>query len=439
MKLLQNYYKHATRNTQHATRNTQHATRNTQHATRNTQHATRNTQHATRNTQHATRNTQHATRNTQHATRNTQHATRNTQHATRNTQHATRNTQHATRNKRNYYYLIITLLTAFALSSCGLRSNDSSMAATETMTMAATETMTPTVIPNTIQPDTLTFSDNNFGGLTTEQITFIITSAINTENNSVTRGRNPADSITVKDDNDNLMRHVENGLTVDIIRVNNERADSNWAKTPAISLRSDIFDNTDFTDKELSAYVSDDFYIVTGFWYRGTDDFGVFADGSPQTEILSVTGMATYKGVFNGYAWSFDNSDTENFTGDVELSASVSGDGIVMGGTATTQGTSTSPFFTEGANVIFTFTDKADNSDGVFTGGEVNFRSGGSGSWDGRFVGNPVTGDVNSDDWPAGFVGTFNIRDGDSLRFDVIGTFGTIHDDLCIATTFCTK
>ena len=53
-----------------------------------------------------------------------------------------------------------------------------------------------------------------------------------------------------------------------------------------------------------TTYSPGDLYYVTGFWYRDTDDFGVFVDATPNTADLPNSGSATYGGAANGVFWN---------------------------------------------------------------------------------------------------------------------------------------
>ena len=308
---------------------------------------------------------------------------------------------------------------------------------TMTMPPPTTDPMPPADTPLPPPPDS-----NAINSLTSAQRLLAINAVANTENDSITQSAQTQDSISAVANSAGLGFFVNNeGATVGI-RVDNLNPDADWTGTnaPPLSTFSYIFDKTTGARKtNLAEYENGDFYAVTGFWYRDSDDFGVFVDGPPRTEPLPDTGSATYRGDIGGQAWTPINQIS--FIGDIELQASFNGDNnMVMGG---------------GVNITFsgdtessgyTLRDVIDsNDDGVFTGGSINCvaLSCRSSSWSGRFVGNPVTNaadDADSDGWPAGFIGTFGFQG----PVDVIGFFGAIHEDLCAATgtgdaAFCTK
>ena len=284
-------------------------------------------------------------------------------------------------------------------------------------------------------PSAPSFSAIN--GLAPEQRLLAINATQNTDGNGVTQSTEAQDSVSAITDNGNLMFHVVAGERVAVM-VDNSNPDADWSENPPLLSTSYIFDSGSFASKTLADYENGDFYAVTGFWYRDSSDFGVFADGSPLTEPLPTTGSATYKGNFGAYDWDiFDAGNNANLIGNVELQASFNGDNnMVMGGSASIPNIVGVVF----ENII------DDDGDGVFTGGSVECESGshcegggGSGSWGGRFVGSPVN---NDDGWPAGFVGAFGIHRNN--LFDRIGFFGAVHEDLCAATGtgdngFCTN
>ena len=287
---------------------------------------------------------------------------------------------------------------------------------------------------------------NAINSLTFAQRSSALTITQNTNGNGVTQSTEALDSVSAITDSDgNLMFHVVNGERVAVM-VDNSNPDADWAENPPPLLSTSyIFDSASFASQTLADYNDGDFYAVTGFWYRDSDDFGVFVDGSPRTEPLPTTGSATYRGNVGGYSWSSTAAGNSVFTGDVVLQASISGGNIAMGGT----GNATIDEFP----VQITFQDITNNDGGaVFIDGSISCQTGCEGidisisNWDGRFVGNPVNNaadGADSDGWPAGFVGAFSLRL--PSIFDAIGTFGAIHENLCAATAadgsaaFCTK
>ena len=352
------------------------------------------------------------------------------QYAIRNTQYAIRNTQYAI---RNYYAIIILLIFAITLSSCGLRSSDSS-SSSPSMTGGGDGGTTPmTMTPpadTTPLPPTLSTTDlNDFTATQRRAYRLPIISATQNTVSGITQSGVSADSVSAVMNDGGLDFYTDtDGMTV-AIRVENENAD--WVTTPpSLLISSYIFDGDFASRGELSEYENGDFYIVTGFWFRSTVDFGIFADGSPLIATLPTEGSATYRGNIVGYVLGLETTSHDgNFTGNIELLASfkdVGGDNrMTMEGAA----------FANIAGITaatFDFSDTPDgDGDGVFIDGNVAVL-GGTGKWGGRFVGDSVSDSV---DYPAGFVGTFSIRESVNIGFDILGTFGTIHNDLCGATT----
>ena len=234
-----------------------------------------------------------------------------------------------------------------------------------------------------------------------------------------------------------------------------------------------IWNATTFAQKFAEEYVPGDFYIISGFWYRDDNNFGVFADGTPRTEPLPTTGTATYEGGIAAIFWSedplgtsvdsrfenvefgflgggihmtasFDNADMQ-MNGRIDFSRIFFDGGVVIDGVPDIteirdrDRPGMSPYFSLNLESI---TD--DNGDGGFTGGNINCegcRNPTDSSWGGQFFINPVTTvggrdpGATSGDWPAGFAGTLG-ADGvpfSGTNIDLLGDFVTFHSGLCDA------
>ena len=62
--------------------------------------------------------------------------------------------------------------------------------------------------------------------------------------------------------------------------------------------------------KNPEDYVDGDYFLVTGFWHRSTDDFGVFLDGQEVDYALPTSGSAAYTGEAYGVVYPSDPSHT---------------------------------------------------------------------------------------------------------------------------------
>ena len=313
-----------------------------------------------------------------------------------------------------------------------------------TMTPPTTE---PTPPANAPLPPTLSFSV--FDRLTNDQFSPALTTPINTDNDSITHGADPQDSVNAVTNSVGIGFFTDSGATV-AFRVNNDRED--WTtNAPSLLMATYIFDDATFARKtDLADYENGDFYIISGFWHRNNTDFGVFADGSPYdstTHPLPTTGTATYRGKVYGYTGlaGFSAEDDNNFNTDIILSATFSNSNIIIGGMFNDGGAIET--LNPAQYILENITDN--DRDGVFEGGVITCTNcfvpaGADTSWSGRFVGNPIANAANggnSDGLPAGFIGAFG---GQLDSANIIGSFGTIHEDLCVATgtgdaAFCTK
>ena len=329
----------------------------------------------------------------------------------------------------------------------------------------------PPPIEDNPPPPAPSFSDIN--GLTSAQRLPAITATQNTLSVSgVTQSSRVSGGVTqdsvsaVTDSAGNLMFHVVAGERESIM-VDNSNPDADWtANPPPLLSTSYIFDRSSFASKTLANYNDGDFYAVTGFWYRDSDDFGVFVDGSPRTEPLPTSGRATYRGNVGGQYWGdlagAGNTGAPtisgNFMGNIIINASIAADGtdrLAILGSINIPADSAIP------NIQLDIEPAPDNNgDGVFMDSINNGITCSRGCSDiflnnpkfsARLVGNPVTDaadDASSGEWPAGIIGAFGFGElelSNGVEIDAIGFFGAIHEDLCAATgtagsaVFCAK
>ena len=311
-------------------------------------------------------------------------------------------------------------------------------------------------------PPAPSFSD--IDGLNSAQRLLAINAVANTEKDSITQSTNADDSISATDSAGNLMFHVVNGERRAVM-VDNSNA--NWAANPPpLSTFSYIFDkDTGDRKTDLAEYENGDFYAVTGFWYRDSDDFGVFVDGSPRTVDLPPSGSASYKGDVSGQYWGdpagAGNTDAPsisgNFIGNINLRAAIPASASGSNNTLL-EGEINIPAGDDLPSINLAWTNMRDNNaNGIFVGNDFLLCLGGcnvsepdASVFNARFVGNPVNiaGSANSEGWPAGIIGAFGLDElelSNGVEIDAIGFFGAIHEDLCAATetddsaAFCTK
>ena len=394
------------------------------------------------------------------------------QYAIRNTQYAIRNTQYAI---RNYYAIIILLIFAIALSSCGLRNNDS-VTANNTDTppttpltcrnnemlntatnmcepispltcgsnemlntatnmcepippltcgsneMLNTDTNMCVAIPPADTPLPPAPNFNAINSLPSAQRLPVINAVANTENDSITKSAPTQDSVSAVANNAGLGFFVNEGERADI-RVDNLNPDADWTGTnaPSLSAFSYIFDKDTGDSKTLADYENGDFYAVTGFWYRSPTDFGVFADGSPRTEPLPPSGSANYRGNVGGQYWGdiatrTDDTGAPNisgsFVGNINLQMNVSNN---PNGDSFLTGQINIPAVNDLPFINFDLNDAFDNSgNGIFTGANL-------------IVCIEGCSDPVADSMSARLVGDpVNIPGGDSEGFPagIIGAFG---------------
>ena len=332
---------------------------------------------------------------------------------------------------------------------------------TTPMTMAITPPTTDPTPPadTTPPPPAPSFSDIN--GLTSAQrLPAITTNPANTNDNGVTKSAEMQDSVSaVTDSGGNLMFHVVAGERRAVM-VDNSNTDWTGTNAPPLSTFSYIFDKDTGASKTLAEYENGDFYAVTGFWYRSPTDFGVFADGSPP-EPLPPSGGANYRGNVGGQYWGdvtgSDDTDAPeifgNFIGNINLRVSVPGS---SSNNTMLSGVINIPAVDDLPNISFVLDGIFDNNgNGVFTGANriaCDVGCGGDATADNlsaQLIGDPVSipGGANSEGFPAGIIGAFSLQDlpiGNS-EIDILGFFGAIHEDLCLATAsggsaaFCTK
>ena len=329
-----------------------------------------------------------------------------------------------------------------------------------TMTMAITPPTTEPMPPADTTPPPPLPDFNAINSLTSAQRSSAITNPANTENDSITKSAQTQDSVSVVANSAGLGFFVNNeGATVGI-RVDNLNPDADWTENarPLLST-SYIFDSVSFASKTLADYNDGDFYAVTGFWYRDSDDFGVFADGSPRTVDLPATGSANYRGNIGGQYWGdiatrTDDTGAPNitgsFVGNINLQAVTINSNITgLSGAITIPADGILPDISLGWTLIFD-----NNRNGVYTdANRIRCPAGcdespTASSLSARLVGDPVSipGGANSEGWPAGVIGTFGLQDMriGNTEVDMLGFFGAIHEDLCAATgtgdnAFCTK
>ena len=321
---------------------------------------------------------------------------------------------------------------------------------TTPMTMTITPPTTDPMPPADTTPPPPAPSFSNVNSLTPGQRLPAITATQNTDGNGVTQSTEALDSVTAVTDNGNLMFHVVNGERRAVM-VDNSNTDADWAENPRPLLSTSyIFDSGSFASKTLAEYENGDFYAVTGFWYRDSSDFGVFADGSSRTVDLPATGIANYKGNVGGHYWGnfegAENTDAPaisgNFIGNINLRASIPTDGSVntsLDGAINIPAGSILQDISLGWSGIFD-----NNGNGVFTGANRILCLGGCGgnsstsNLSAQLIGDPVSipGGENSEGFPAGIIGAFSLQGlpiGNS-EVDMLGFFGAIHEDLCAAT-----
>ena len=304
--------------------------------------------------------------------------------------------------------------------------------------------------------------DDSIWGLTDEQRENALTN-VQITMGGITQSRAGGDSIRVakySNDHPKFIVIDDSMLPIHPIVENTALSEVNTQIASGSIIKTDVlfFDRATFKDSTVD-YTPGDFYFVSGFWYRDDTDFGVFADGPPANSTGSIAPqtVATYNGNFNGYYWS-DNplaisllGVNGSLSGDVALTASFDSGITQMEGRVTiprdgierADGGVVSDFIP--GSIPFDLNNIPDsNSDGSFTDGDISCGDACDSNWGGKFVGgafdNRATPNVNTNGWPAGFVGTFGVSNAvggeppNHVQIDAIGYFGAIYDDLCALT-----
>ena len=199
----------------------------------------------------------------------------------------------------------------------------------------------------------------------------------------------------------------------------------------------------------------DEFYMITGFWYRGADDFGLFVDGTEATYALPTSGTARYNGDTDGVFYPTDAdhgthglggrdpSDYEGvFSGDIRFDVTFAATPTITGEITNLGGDDVDVANAFGLRLTgaewdadaraFTNGDievmNCPEPSCLPTGGTLTYQS----SWGGQFFSLSPTGDNGRPEIFAGtygvsgLLGTFDAANPNGVSYNFIGVFGAL-------------